>query len=255
MRQLGRRNATRDARDVAVMLQEHGMRTTSALDYHDQLTTLHYGKRFDITDHFRYATANLTDNWTWAGAPFAAAAAVTIEDSLLKVSMPVAKRAFLYYNIGTIPTGCKLASVGLWTYTVGVACGLRLDDGSDNNYVEVVLYCSQASPTQWIVQRRYMVGGISAPAVNGDAMTIPTAMLLHMHLSGTKWSSWTVDSLLHTPHGITGTMYKQTAALSGVRWTPTRCGLVFDNLADRSHDCNGIVDWVDIDNADAWLGA
>jgi hypothetical protein len=255
MRQiLGKRNLNADARELAVTMKQRSMRTTSALDYWDQLTTLHYGGRHHVTDHFRYVAATLTDYWAWAGAPFAAPAAVTLEDSLLKVNMPVAGRAFLVYDIAAVPTGCKLASVALWANTVGVACGLRIDDGTDNNYAEVVLRVSAVNPTQWAVQRRSRVGGGAVTTNNGDAMTIPTAMVLHMHLSGTKWSDWGIDSYLHTPFGITGTMYKETAARSAT-WTPTRCGLVFDNLADQSVDCNGIVDWVDLDSDDEWLGA
>ncbi|MEN6507040.1 MAG: hypothetical protein ABFD92_21095 [Planctomycetaceae bacterium] len=255
MRQLGKRNATRDARDVAVMLQKHGMRCTSALDYWDQLTCLHYGGRHSITDHFRYAAATLTDYWTWAGAPFAAAAAVTLEDSLLKVRTSAGQRSFLYYNIGTVPAGCKLASVALYANAVDVYCGLRIDDATDNNYVELVLCVSQASPTQWIVRRRHRTGGGVVVVNDGDAMTIPTAMVLHMHLVGAPFISWDVDSYLHTPFGITGTMTKQAATLSGGGFAPRRCGLVFDNTIDDGNGWNHIVDWVDIDNDDAWLGA
>ncbi len=253
MRQLGKRNATRDARDVAVMLQKHGMRCTSALDYWDQLTCLHYGGRHAVTDHFRYAAATLTDYWTWAGGVFSAPAAVTIEDSLLKVRMSAGGASFLYYNIGDVPAGCKLASVGLLSNTVGTYCGLRIDDDTDNNYVDLVLRVSAASPTQWIVRRRYRTGGGAVVTSDGDAMTIPTAMVLHMHLVGAPFISWDVDSYLHTPFGITGTMTKQAATLSGGGFAPRRCGLVFVNSSDGEE--NAVVDWVDIDNDDAWLGA
>src|SRR5512136_1031829 len=96
--QLGKRNLNADARELAVVMRQRSLRATSALDYWDQLTCFHYGKRFGITDHFRYAAATLTDYWTWAGAPFAATSATTLEDSLLKVQIAAGARSFLFYN-------------------------------------------------------------------------------------------------------------------------------------------------------------
>jgi hypothetical protein len=256
MKQLGKRNATRDARDMAVMLQTHGMRTTSALDYWDQLVTLHYGKRHGPIDHFRQtAIANLAETWAWAGAPFGAPAQYEITNSLLRVNCDMGERAFLYYRIASVPTGCKVASValGLSNNTAGIFCGLRLDDGSDNNYVEVVLYLSSTTPDVWTVRRRYRTGGGAVATDDGSAMTIPTAMVLHMHLDGTPYASWDVDALLHTPMGIGGTMRAGTGQLTGITFAPTRCGLVFDNSADDGSQNWMIADWIDIDSDDAWM--
>lgn len=253
MRRLGLGNIQADARRLRPLMFQTGIRTTSALDYWDQLTCLHFGHRDrPITDHFR-GTA-IDNPWTWAGAPFDTPDQIEVGDSLLRVNCDAGERAFLYYDYADVPTGCKLASValGLSSDVAGIFCGLRLDDGSDDNYVELTLYLSSTTPDQWIVRRRYRTGGGGVGTNDGDTMSIPTAMVLHMHLTGTKWSSWDIVSLLHTPFGITGTMYKQGSSRTAT-FTPTRCGLIFDNAADQSNTNWMAVDWCDLNTDDEWL--
>ena len=59
-KQFGTRNAAPDSRQQHVMLRQNSVRTTSALDYWDQLVTLHYGQREGICSHFREQTIEET---------------------------------------------------------------------------------------------------------------------------------------------------------------------------------------------------
>jgi len=247
VKQLGQRNATRDVRDVAVMMQAHSMRTTSALDYWDQLVTLHYGGRAGICAHFREATIAETA-MAWAGAPFAAPAAATFADSILTVT--TAGRAFLFQDMAATNTYDKLASVALVTNTVGDYVGLRLDDGSDNNYLEVVLYCSQASPTQWIVRTRRREAG-AVTTQDSDILYSPPGYVLRMYMSGTRWSAWNAYPMLHTNMGFGGNMLKPGVLLGGedLAFTPTRAGVVFVAGDIGNANMTGKADWFDIGRA------
>jgi len=225
MRKLGERHLAPDTRVLGVTLRERAVRTTSALDYWDQLMTLHYGKRPLITDHFREAT--LSDNWTWAGAPFAAPTAQSQANSVSLVTMVGALRSFMY--LPTITTADKYLSLSLGGYSGGLFGGLRLDDGTDNNYFEVRLVVATATPTTWKVQAAQRAGGGAITTADGDEMNIPVAHILRMNLQGTKWSAWGCRPVLHSPIGLSGFMYKPYTDLGAgaLNWTPTRVGIVY----------------------------
>jgi hypothetical protein len=250
VKQLGQRNATRDVRDLAVMHQKHSTRTTSALDYWDQLVTLHYGGRAGICAHFREGTIAET-TMAWAGAPFAAPAAATFANSILTVT--TAGRAFLFQDMAATNLYDKLASVALVSNTVGDYVGLRLDDGTDDYYLEVVLYCSQATPTQWIVRTRRREAG-AVTTQDGD--TLPTdpgfVLRMDMYFAGAAWANnWNALPVLHTNMGFAGRMDKPSVLLGGgnLTFVPTRAGVVFVAGAPGETSAVGKVDWFDIGRA------
>lgn len=213
----------------------------SDLEMWERLTTYHHGGAAAITDHF--GGAALSSSWTWAGAPFVTPT-VSLADSILNVSFGAgAGRGFAYQ---AVTASNKLASVALWSMTVGFAAGLRLDDGTDNNYAEVVLRVSQASPTQWAVQGRYRVGGGAVATVDGDAISEPDLYVLYTVLSGALWARWYFRPFLRGPHA--GLMWKPNSYAVGLpaAWTPTRAGLIFDNTAGASSGERAYVDWCDL---------
>lgn len=242
-RYLGDRNFEADARDVAVELKRRGHRSGSPLDNWNLQGPLHWGGRGAVTDHFM-GTA-LDTAWAWAGAPFATPGTVGVADSVLTVLNVGTARSFLYQTI--ISTGYKRAAVSLLSDTVGFAVGMRLDDGSDNNYVEEVLQVSAANPTNWAVQGRARTGGGVVATVAGDDMCVPLGYILDMILFGTRWSAWGARMGLTTAGAFGGVMFKPFTALGGaLAWTPTRVGLVFDNLVGGASWESGLVDWCEI---------
>lgn len=230
----------RDNRQVVDAQAPHHF-PNSDLDMYERLTTYHYGGLSAITDHFRGAA--LLAGWTWAGAPFVTPVTVIVSNSRLRVSFNAAGRGFLYQAVAP---STKYASIGLASVTVGFAAGLRLDDGSDNNYAEVVLRVSQASPTQWAMQARYRVGGGAVTTADGDAISEPDLYVVRMLTAGAYWGAWGFKPLLYGRHG--GAMWKPNTDLAAgaAAWAPTRAGLIFDNTAGAGVSELAYVDWCDL---------
>jgi len=227
------------------MLRKNSVRTTSALDYWDQLVTLHYGERVGITAHFREATMAET-GMLWAGAPFATPTDVMLDNSVLRVVIDDASRAFLYQKIKATNIFDKLASVALASSHVGDYVGLRLDDGTDNNYLELVLRCSQANPTLWAVRTVRRTGGGAVTTQDGDDMHTDPGNVLRMEMTGTPWDDgWNIYPALHTNMGFDGKMWKPPVALGGINlvFTPTRAGIVFNPPGEGA--LIALVDWLD----------
>jgi len=220
----------------------------SDLEMWERLTTYHYGGVAAVNDHFRGSA--LLAGWNWAAAPFVVPT-FSLADSILTVSFAAANRAFLYQSVPEIAinNSDKLASVSLLANTVDFGAGLRLDDGSDNNYVEVVLRVSQVSPTQWAVQGRSRIGGGAVNTVNGDALDAPLAYVLLMNVYGQMWNGWGIYPHLKTPMGHHAEMFKPAADPAGgaAVWTPTRVGLIFDNVAGGKAWEKAFVDWCILD--------
>lgn len=209
-------------------------------DLWERLTTYHYGGTAAITDHFRGSTLDAT--WGWAGAPFSVPGNVAVADSLVETRNNVGNRSFL--QVAAAPAAITWAHVALRSANVGVAVGLRCDDGTDNNYVEVVLRISQATPCQWQEQIRWRIGGGAVNSANGDALNDPHLYVVEMSLSGTLWTNW--DGVARLRHWCgPGRMVKAQGPV-GLGWTPTRTGLIFDwTLAGSVWDTL-YVDWCDL---------
>lgn len=222
---------------------ETNAETPSDEDLWERLTTYHYGGLAAVTDHFRGSA--VSSSWTWAGAPFVVPT-VSLARSVLTVSFAAAGRAFLYQ--GGITSNPKQVSVTLQSWTVDFAAGLRLDDGSDNNYAEVVLRTDVAStPTQWRTQARYRTGGGAVSVVNGASIYVPEFYLVRLSIWGTPWGAWGFRPFLAGPHG--GLIWSPSTDLAGLAaaWAPTRVGLIFDNAVGASRTNYALVDWCDVD--------
>lgn len=186
------------------------------------LARLAYGLLYTpstITDDFN--AGSLGGNWAWAGAPFVTPT-VLIEQSVLKVSFSSSNRAFLVRSggISTIPIAAVRAA--LYTSTVGQYCGVRFDDGTDDNYVELCLTYNASN--SWIVESHVRTGG--GTPTNTTQVTIgafPAWYILQLYLAGTKWSTWSATGLysINSPGNIVFSI------TTGLTWTPTREGLIF----------------------------
>ena len=218
----------------------------SVLELWEWLTCYHYGGITGITDHFRGAA--LLANWNWAGAPFVVPGSIVVQDSILRVgNIAAASQSFLYQAAPaiTINNIDKYASVGLNAQTVGFGGGLRMDDGTNNNFIEVVLLVNQFSPTLWEIRARGALGGVPAGPAISDTLNLPISYLLRMDIFGTIWTAWSVYPELHHPFGHLGRMWKPAIDVfaAGGNFTPTRVGLIFDNSPTAGTWERVYVDW------------
>ena len=103
---------------------------------------------------------------------------------------------------------------------MGGYVGFRIDDGTDNNYVELVQ--APQSDGSFGFTRRTRTGG-GAPVVTmikSFVTPIPWAVL-YCYLNGTLHSAWGVDFYLNGP-GIP--FYSIGSGGTALTWTPTRVG-------------------------------
>ena len=215
----------------------------SDLEMWERLMNFEWGGRANIADHFRgRAGGAILGMWTWAGAPFVTPGRKTIRRSYLSLGFLPALpgRAFLFK--ADPGTGRRLVAVALSARTLDFACGVRIDDGTDNNYAEIVLRVSQALPNQWDVETRSRIGGGAVAVVNADTLTSPLTYVLEMDIDGTQWTAWGIEtSLSSEPAG--GSMLKNALVGGAWNWTPTRTGIILDAPAAALANDAGLVDW------------
>jgi hypothetical protein len=172
----------------------------------------------------------LPSGWSWAGSPFVTPNTVSkFYGSHLKVqqSSGTPSRCFLVTNL-PIPTSPTLYGLGV-IGNHGFYTGLRLDDGSDNNYVEFVC---MAETSTWL--RSY------ATRIRASGGTVSTTYLyqnqpvffdsIYAVITGTRWSNWgaTANAMVGYFHyDFFGSVYP-----AGLSWTPTRYGIVFNFTED-----------------------
>lgn len=182
--------------------------------------------------------------WSWAGSPFVTPATVDFNNpSLLGVgwSSTGSERAFLYSSgspANSSPGACAFVN----SLTAGMYTGVRLDDGTDNNYVELSLALSSVSPNVYLLRGKYRTGGGSVTTTDSDTWNLPIPPIFYMSISGTKWSSWDVRPIMAVPFGASLITWKNTL-VTGLTWSPTRKGLVFYDGGGTATWDRCVVDW------------
>jgi hypothetical protein len=198
---------------------------TAKVDAADEATLrqrmdgLTYSQHFDVS--------SMPAGFTWAGSPFVTPSTASFAlPSQMFISNTGSWRAFLY---GTLPTaGAYLQTV--INYLAGTSnygfVGLRYDDGSDNNYIELGLYNYGWS---YHVAKIYKRIGGGAVTETTDAVNfyMPQMFVVSTAQYGTKWSSWGCNlNLGLTGQGATA-LIAYRIGVSGLSFTPTRFGIVF----------------------------
>jgi hypothetical protein len=179
--------------------------------------------------------SSMPAGWAWAGAPFITPPTVSFGmASHLSVSGFTVNpsRAFLVSPFTPLGSPMK-ASVGLALVTVDCFIGIRMDDGTDNNYFEMLLRHANAAPAQWDILCRYRLGGgavTDSPAAGSRPLLVyPQPVILYMSVNGTMWSSWTISCMIQGLLNAGASTFWVTSGTPGSNqtWTPTRKGLVF----------------------------
>jgi hypothetical protein len=186
-----------------------------------------------VTDHFTEFSG-----WTWAGAPFDGAA-----DSVNLDLFPS------YVRIG----GVALAARGHFAYLTATAfatqvrlgcanepqsdTGARIDDGTDDNYVEMVLTDSASAGYRKVISRSRSGGGAVVTTDRLDLIlpSFVVALILEKRADNQVRFRFAVNAPVSSSLG---------AALLSVTWTPQRAGfLVQRNTASAFYS---YLDWIRI---------
>lgn len=197
----------------------------------NQLTTI----AFDVlVSHFETDTG-LPAGWSWASDAVFGGAPDNVSYSQINHWL------FAYQNTSTkrglafrsIAKGNRLSA--RISVTVLGSAGLRVDDGTDNNYYEV--YARHLSGATFDLRERYRTGGgaVTTNTITSvfGALSVPNAIYM------TTGATWSLYSYLITP---TKNLIGLTL-LSGLTWTPSRGGVLIN--PDQNAGA-GWVDWVGI---------
>ncbi len=195
-----------------------------------------------VDDHFNSYPAS---GFSWAGAPFVTPGVAQIRaQTQLEAGVLGATSARAFYYVSSSSSASKYLRGALSTGYVNTALGLRMDDGTDNNYVEVIFRRFALVPQTHRQEARYRTGGGAVNTVAG-ATTFdwpPSLVVLKMEISGTPWSSWSIRNRQVGPMAETLQIGANTAI---VTWTPTRVGILFDQGATGYASWERfLVDWV-----------
>jgi len=170
---------------------------------------------------FRNLSA-LPTGWSWAGTPFITPPTVNyFSDGMKCWYYTVASRSFVY-KAYTANQRNHWAQASVYRLDVGGYVGFRIDDGTDNNYVELV-QAPQSDGSFGFTRRTRTGGGAPVVTMLKSFVTPIPWVILYCYLNGTLHSAWGLDFYIQgpgVPIQILG--YGGTA----LTWTPTRVGFV-----------------------------
>lgn len=190
---------------------------------------------FDVpTTYLDFDTSSLPTGYSWEGSPFISPPTTQYMGgtAIRLIGYTSAFRSFLYR---TYPSGSSIffALVNMDTNTTGTYIGIRLDDGTDNNYAEfVIYYYNSTTEPNWRFYLRQRTGGgtiVETEAVNLRSPLLPTFTWLRYQCLGTLWSNWLPITMSVNTSGL-------FRAVNGsyVSWTPQRVGIVFGSPSPQS---------------------
>lgn len=174
-----------------------------------------------ITEDF--TSSSIPSGWVWAGSPFITPPTLGARNgTIFYASGSASSRAFLHKT--TVPNQANYVMAPYMSANSTSYVGVRLDDGTDNNYVESVARVD-ATTRAWTVVLRWRIGGGTVnetPQTNMPSPFMSYASLC-LRAEGTRWSNWLAIPMLFSLHG---SHYQSGAYPSGLTWTPARVGIV-----------------------------
>jgi hypothetical protein len=180
-----------------------------------------------VEDGFEGST--IPAGWAWAGAPFSTPPTVTVSSSVLACKLAASTEAFLYKSFQSGDNN-RMSMVGLQSNYATVQIGIRLDDGSDNNYASCILEITTGVPSVWQCRVKYRTGGGAINYVNGSSHSSPSPAYVQYGSAGTRWTNWGVSFTIGgSEWGRYLPFYQTSNSPSGLTFTPTREGLYFNN--------------------------
>jgi len=194
-------------------------------------------------DHFR--SGSIPTGYVWQGAPFGGTPSVlyAFSGDYLKITFAASTRYFLSRAVTNVAANWQNKSI--WVRARGgiyVRVGARFDDGTDNNYVEILMDGSAADGTQTLIFR-YRAGGGGVTTVTSPIL-VPVdglyVMRLLMYYSAPNYAAY--GYLI----GEDGTPTNISGFYTAVTWAPVagRAGIILDNsMAAVVSD--GVVDWIE----------
>jgi len=179
---------------------------------------------------------------SWAGSPFITPPNLYFGNSTIEANSgaTVGARSFLVFP----STKSLLKFYEAWCVpghlAHGTSVGIRLDDGTDNNYEELV--CVTSADANKLISTeviwRERIGGGTATATSLMIANAPLSAFISMQIQGTtQWSNWYVAMRPRFP------LSKVYASQSSnvLTWTPSRVGIVWQTRVSTT--ARSSVDW------------
>ena len=184
-------------------------------------------------DHFRSGV--IPAGFAWAGAPFAGAPAFITwaqSGSYLYVTADVGQQHFLYRTIGADGeryVACRMGG------SANTTIGLRIDDGTDNNYMEALITPTTAARS-WDHELKYRwrvgAGAVTTSGISGYLRSGELVSLYLLHSAEAQYILYMIPEYGGTLDGITPGV--------GGNFVASRIGLIYEG-----NGWPAVVDWLD----------
>ena len=179
-------------------------------------------------DHFTAAPAA---PWAWAGAPFVGTPSVvdtTTYPSHLAITHSLGGGRVFLFQPATTPDINVCAWMGINAYG-----GLRMDDGTDDNYVEYRVISAGAT----VSIERHVRTGSGTPVVTSLASNVPNQMNVYrLNRPASLAAAW-ISIGIGPRTSLIGTV--------STGWTPTRAGIIYTLTSGSASLTSAlIIDWV-----------
>lgn len=169
--------------------------------------------------------ASLPGAWSWAGSPFITPDTIDYEwrgKALYYRDTTGVSRTFLYRSLTTGTNKFDyLVYLSGFLYSNGYFQGIRIDNGTDNYYVEFGQYYSTTGlPIRFYYYYRNG-GGVTSGELNSNwrMPIMPPYFWTSIAIRSTPFSNWDCRGQI-----VTDQIWQNTI-VSGLTWTPTRIGI------------------------------
>lgn len=178
--------------------------------------------------HFDQYEDSILNSYSWAGGVFATPTNVniSIQPSLMYLRNSTGARSYLYNNsipLNTSYLKCFFNYVPNGKYGF---IGIRYDDGTDLNFLELGLYTLGNRTWKHRIYHR-TGGGVEVVIDDPNIITLPESIIHRTVQYGTKWTNWGCNLDLILPwQAVNIFPIMNKGSNSGKAWTPARFGII-----------------------------